>query len=204
MRCCQHPVGRFILNVLHSRGVQARNIIARKGAGPLIILGAHYDTRPLADLDPDPAKRHLPVPGANDGASGVAILLELARVLDNPAREVWLVFFDAEDKGFIEGWPFMAGSRHMAMTLTTKPEAVVIVDMVGDSEQQIYFERNSNSELREEIWSVAADLGYQETFIAKPKYAIFDDHIPFIEQGIPAVDIIDFDYPVLAHDGRYR
>ncbi len=177
------------------RDVRARNVIGRRGRGPVVILGAHYDTRPRADRDPVDANQ--PIAGANDGASGVAVLLELARTLavDKLGNEVWLAFFDAEDRGRIDGWPFSVGARHMAESLTVTPEYVVVVDMVGDADQQLYVERNSNTELTERIWELAADLGYGEQFIPQPKWALIDDHLPFRDRGVAAVDIIDFDYP---------
>jgi Zn-dependent M28 family amino/carboxypeptidase len=178
------------------RGVLGRNIIAKAGAGPLLIIGAHYDTRQRADRDPDPNRRQEPVPGANDGASGVAVLLELARTLDigKLRNEVWLTFFDAEDNGGLDGWEFSAGSEYMAEHLSTAPAQVVIVDMIGDANQGIYQERNSTPELRDQIWSIAAGLGYKDQFIPELKWSITDDHIPFLRRGYPAVDVIDFDY----------
>jgi hypothetical protein len=174
-----------------------QNVIAKRGTGnPWIILGAHYDTRFFADRDPDPAKREQPVPGANDGASGVAVLLELARVL--PAElsgEIWIVFFDAEDNGNITNWDWILGSQAFVDLLVGKPDAVVIVDMIGDSEQEIYWETSSDPSLRKEIWRVAENLGYDDHFISRPGYRILDDHTPFLQAGIPAIDIIDFDYP---------
>jgi glutaminyl-peptide cyclotransferase len=179
------------------RGVKGRNVIGKAGQGPVVILGAHYDTRPAADQDPDPANRQKPILGADDGGSGVAVLLELARVLDREAldRQVWLAFFDAEDRGRLDGWPFSVGAREMAQSLTVKPQAMVLVDMVGDAEQTIYYENNSDKELSAQIWAVAAQLGYGDHIIAQPKYTIIDDHLPFKEVGIPSVDMIDFDYP---------
>lgn len=179
------------------RETPARNIIARAGSGPVVIIGAHYDTRRQADQDPNPDLRTQPVLGANDGASGVAVLLELARVLDRKRleQEVWLTFFDAEDNGRLDGWDFVAGSTHMANTLTIRPEMVIIVDMIGDADQQIYRERTSTPALTTRIWNIAADLGYEDAFIPLEKYSITDDHTPFLRLGIPAVDLIDFDYP---------
>jgi hypothetical protein len=176
-------------------GTAARNIIATRGEGPILLLGAHYDTRRRADRDPhDPTQ---PVPGANDGASGVAVLLELARVLNVEAtgHRVRLAFFDAEDNGGLDGWDWLAGSRYMASQLEEIPAMMVLVDMIGDADQQIYWETNSNADLRERIWRVANELGYGAYFIAEPKFSIIDDHTPFLERGIPAIDIIDFDYP---------
>jgi Zn-dependent M28 family amino/carboxypeptidase len=108
--------------------------------------------------------------------------------------EIWLVFFDAEDNGRIQGWDWILGSRAFVDGLSGKPDAVVIVDMVGDMNLEIYKEKNSDQELTESIWGVAAQLGYHQ-FKPTPKYAMLDDHTPFLQAGIPAVDIIDFDYP---------
>jgi glutaminyl-peptide cyclotransferase len=179
------------------RGVPGRNIIGKAGTGPVALIGAHYDTRRVADNDPDPASRTKPVPGANDGASGVAVLLELARTLDKEhlRNEVWLTFFDAEDNGRLDGWEFIAGSQEMASRLNVRPEMVVIADMIGDRDQQLYKEQNSNPELVAKIWDIAARLGYDEAFLPTAKWAMLDDHTPFLQRGIPAVDLIDFDYP---------
>jgi len=176
-------------------GITIKNIIAyRDSQGPWIILGAHYDTRMIADNDSDTNKRSLPIPGANDGASGVAVLMELARVLKRDiTKNVWLVFFDAEDTGNIAGLDWAMGSRVFVEQLVGIPDAVVIVDMVGDTDLNIHIERSSTTELAYEIWEVAKDLGYQE-FCFDAKYTILDDHTAFLVAGIPAVDIIDFDY----------
>ncbi|MCC6985709.1 MAG: M28 family peptidase, partial [Anaerolineales bacterium] len=171
------------------------NIVAKRNAEPpQIILAAHYDTRFVADNDPDPAKQTEPVPGANDGASGVAVLLELARTLPDDTVPVWLVFFDAEDNGRVDGWDWILGSRAFAEEIRVQPEAVVIVDMIGDANLNIHYEKNSDPIIRAEIWSMAAQLGYGDVFIADEKYSMIDDHTPFLEKGVPAVDIIDFDY----------
>ena len=181
------------------RDVPVCNVIGVRGEGPVVVFGAHYDTRRWADQDPDPARRRDPVPGANDGASGVAVLLELARVLgrEDLDLEVHLAFFDAEDNGQIDGWPWIVGSSYMANSLVPEefPRYVVVVDMIGDADQQIYWERFSNPTLRAAIWELAAELGYGDFFIPTDRHSIIDDHIPFIQQGIPAVDVIDFDYP---------
>ncbi|MGC9357043.1 MAG: M28 family peptidase [Anaerolineae bacterium] len=179
------------------RDTPVRNILAWRGEGPALLIGAHYDTRRAADQE-DP---NVPVMGANDGASGVAVLLELARVVDPTQinNRLYLAFFDAEDNGDLDGWSWIVGSSYMANNWgeAGEPplEAMILVDMIGDADQQIYYERNSDPALREEIWAIAAELGYGDRFIPQPKYAMLDDHIPFIRQGIPAIDIIDFDYP---------
>ena len=177
-------------------GHPIQNVVAKRGdASPQIILGAHYDSRMFADNDPDPANHTQPVPAANDGASGVAVLTELARVLPEDSVPVWLVFFDAEDNGRIEGWDWILGSREFVKNNPVQPDAVVIVDMIGDANLNIYKERNSNKELTDEIWGVAASLGYENVFIPEYKYSMLDDHTPFLQAGIPAADLIDFDYP---------
>jgi glutaminyl-peptide cyclotransferase len=181
------PYGEYVI----------RNVVAKRGSGePWIVLGAHYDTRFFADQDMDPEMRLQSVPGANDGASGVAVLLELARVLpaDLPG-DIWLVFFDAADNGDIPGWDWILGSQAFVDVLEGIPDAVVVIDMIGDKDLEIFWERNSDFELTREIWQVATDLGYGDYFISQPGYRIIDDHLPFVRGGIPAVDIIDFDYP---------
>jgi len=185
---------RFEAQPFVAAGVSGRNLVARAGQGPPILLGAHYDTRRRADRDPERPQE--PVPGANDGASGVAVLLELARALDRPRlrNEVWLVFFDAEDQGGLDGLPWIIGSTHFAATLPITPTAMILVDMVGDADPQFYYERNSDPRLRERLWRIAAELGYARWFIPEPRWALLDDHLPFLQRGIPAVDIIDFDY----------
>jgi len=177
------------------KGIKGRNVVGRRGRGSVIILGAHYDTRPYADHDP--VDRNQPILGANDGASGVAVLLELAHCLDENQlqNEVWLVFFDAEDRGRLDGWPFSVGAEFFANELEEIPEYVIVVDMIGDTDQNIFFEHNSDVALQKQIWTVAADLGYQRYFVPEYKWTIMDDHIPFARRGIRAVDIIDFDYP---------
>lgn len=182
------------------QGEVLRNVIGKKGRGPLIILGTHYDTRPLADRDP--VDRSRPVMGANDGGSGVGVLLELARALDESATdetEIWLAFFDGEDRGGIDGWPWCVGSRFMAKELAQhpehRPEYVLIVDMVGDDDQRIYYEWSSALWLQERIWRVAAELGHGEHFVAKHRHTIIDDHTPFLRWGMTAALVIDFDYP---------
>jgi Zn-dependent M28 family amino/carboxypeptidase len=173
-----------------------QNIVTKRSdESPQVILGAHYDTRMFANNDPDPANHLSPVPGANDGASGVAVLLELARTLPQDTVPVWLVFFDAEDNGNIAGWDWILGSTEFVKANPIQPSAVVIVDMIGDADLNIYKENNSNPELTNEIWDVARELGNDTVFIPEYKHWMTDDHTPFLRAGIPAIDIIDFDYP---------
>jgi glutaminyl-peptide cyclotransferase len=179
-----------------SMGHPVKNIVAKRSdEPPQIILGAHYDTRMFADQDPDPAQHTNYVPGANDGASGVAVLLGLARSLPEDAIPLWLVFFDTEDNGNIPGWDWILGSREFVKNNAIQPRAAIVVDMIGDADLNIYKERNSNSELTDAIWAAAKGLGYESKFIPEYKHSMLDDHTPFLQAGIPAVDIIDFDYP---------
>jgi glutaminyl-peptide cyclotransferase len=173
------------------------NIIARRGTGkPWVIIGAHYDSRQVADRDPEIKKRTQPVPGANDGASGVAVLLELGRTLPvDLDRQIWLVFLDAEDQGGLAGWDWILGSRYFVSQLSGKPDAVVIIDMIGDSNLNINFEQSSDRNFSQHIWNLAAQQGFSEKFIPQVKYSVLDDHTPFLQQGISAIDLIDFDYP---------
>ncbi len=178
-------------------GVTVRNLLASRGSGPAVLLGAHYDTRRQADQE----NAAVPVMGANDGASGVAVLLELARVLDveSAGKRIYLAFFDAEDSGNLDGWDWIVGSSYMAEHWgdagESPLEAMVLVDMVGDRDLQVYFERNSDASQTTEIWDIAGTLGYGAQFIPEYRHSMLDDHIPFVRMGIPAVDIIDFDYP---------
>lgn len=178
-------------------GHTIKNVIAHRGSqNPAIILGAHYDTRMYADKDPNSAYLKNPVPGANDGGSGVAVLLEIARVLpEDLPTDIWLVFFDAEDNGNISGWDWILGSQLFVQNLEHTPDVMVLLDMVGDKDLDIFVEKNSDPGYTAAIWKTAKELGYKSHFIAVARYAILDDHIPFIQAGIPAVDIIDFNYP---------
>jgi glutaminyl-peptide cyclotransferase len=181
-------------------GVALGNVIATRGEGPIVIVGTHYDTRPIADRDPD--DRTVPVPGANDGASGTAVLLELARVLDAEATEgmqVWLAFFDAEDSGDIMNWEWAVGSRTLAQRLVNqpgnRPEYVIIVDMIGAANQTIHYEWSSSLWLQERLFALAADMGYGDMFVPTYKHHVIADHTPFLQTGVEAVLLIDFDYP---------
>ena len=190
----------WIVNVqqFHFEGQDYFNLIgsASQPAENMILIGVHYDSRRFADRDPNPENRNHPVPGANDGASGVGVLLELAAKLPLNTRDrVQLVFFDGEDQGRINDLPWIIGSTFYVNNTQFLPEQVIILDMVGDKDQRFYFESNSNLKLQTEVWDMAAELGYQEYFIPKSALTILDDHIPFVNAGIPAIDIIDFDYP---------
>ncbi len=183
------------------------NIVAsfRKEAKHRLMIGAHWDIRPWADEDPDPARRGLPFEGANDGVSGVAVLLELARALGEnpppPGVGVDLVFFDGEEgpKGDLT-YHFL-GSRELAArwftTEVSAPKKGVIVDMVGRKGTRIRREGISQQRagaLMDEIFAVAKARGAR-SFVDAPGPQILDDHIAFLERDIPTVDLIDLDDP---------
>jgi Peptidase family M28 len=174
-----------------------------------ILICAHCDTRPLADRDPNPIQaRQGTFLGANDGASGVAVMMELAHLmptLDGPFG-VDFVLFDAEELVYVDGRdPYFVGSTYFAQQYATHPPSHVyrwgvLLDMVGDRDLQIYQERNSISwretrPLVAQIWGTAQRLGVSE-FIARARHEVLDDHLPLRNIArIPTCDLIDFDYP---------
>ncbi len=176
--------------------VNLTNVIAKSSnSPPKIIIGTHYDTRALSDNELSQSLKQTPVPGANDGASGTAVLLELGRTLSREELDIWFVFFDAEDQGNINNWEWSIGAQYFVNQLNFPPEYVIIIDMIGDANLEIYKENNSTASLVESIWYEAEKLGYQSSFIQDYKYSIIDDHLPFINRGIPTCLIIDLDYP---------
>jgi glutaminyl-peptide cyclotransferase len=166
------------------------------------VLGAHWDTRPWADRDPDPAMRDRPILGANDGASGVAVLLEIARLMHerNPKVGVDIAFFDGEDLGTDEdpdGW--FRGSKEYVTRYAGEPKPlfVIVADMVGKRDLTLHWEGNSYDQagnVVDLVWSVARAVG-AHSFRSDIKHRIFDDHMPFLQGGIPAIVLIDFDFP---------
>ena len=166
---------------------------------PAFLLMAHYDTRLWADHDPDLTKRKEPVLGANDGASGVAVVLELGRVLleDYNYSNFQLIFFDGEDQGNIMGWDWLLGSRFYVKTQEFKNQNLsfaILLDMVAGINATFKREKNSEQyagKLVTKIWNEAHELGFSKYFVNQTGYRIIDDHIPFIESNIPAIDIID-------------
>lgn len=166
-----------------------------------ILLCAHWDSRPWADQDPNSENRDQPVLGANDGASGVAVLLEVARHLQQaePKYGVDIVLFDGEDSG-LPGQPdsYALGAQHFAKNkdFRYRPKFGILLDMVGDKDLQIYQEENSVNyapQIVEQIWDRAQGLG-SSSFFASPGYQVTDDHLPLLNVGIPCVNLIDFDY----------
>jgi hypothetical protein len=174
-----------------------------------ILLCAHYDTRPFPDRDPDPGGRRGEFVGANDGASGVAVLMELGHLMPQlkSAVGVDFVLFDGEELIYDDDRDeYFLGSRYFAQNYVQHPpshryQAAVLLDMVGDKHLELYQERNSmkwrdSRPLVEEIWNTAQALGVVE-FIPRRRHEVRDDHLMLHDiAGIPACDIIDFEYGV--------
>ena len=201
------------------------NVIAAFGEGqpgPITMLAAHWDTRPVADEDPLEANQNTPILGANDGASGVAILLELARVFhaQPPPHPVYLVFLDAEDsgKGGASGiyMGYCLGAAHLAQNWPAElppPARGILLDLVGGVAKHdarlplkpgvhdaFYMPTEGNSLTSDRafvlaIWAMAERVG-ATAFSLDAGQPVIDDHMPFIGVGIPTVDIIQFPVPV--------
>ena len=184
--------------------VQMHNVIARfnSTAAKQIMISAHWDTRPWGDRGTSIMGKDQPIMGANDGASGVAVILELARILHEKAPKIGvnLVLFDAEDYGKSgDSWTYCIGSQYFARNLPISyPAYAINLDMIGDKNLELFIERYSyqqNAALVLELWDLAESLKLP-AFKKQAKYMIFDDHVPLYEiAGIPAIDLIDFDYP---------
>jgi hypothetical protein len=187
------------------RPLEFCNLIARFGPadGRRIAMLAHWDSRDHSDQDPDPRHRSDPVPGANDGGSGVAVLLEVAEMMRRtpPPCGVDLVFVDAEDQGRNEAPnEFCIGARYYAAHLGSgdaRPVAAFVFDMVGDRDLGIWPEQQSMDRASNLVGIVlaAAHATGARDFHDTPRYTLTDDHLPLLDAGLPAVDIIDFDYP---------
>lgn len=172
-----------------------------------IFLAAHWDSRPFADHDPDPARRMLPVPAANDGASGVGVLLEVARQLNrqSPPVGVDIVLLDVEDYGPPEdersqdsdeewglGAQYWAGNPHVP---GYRARYGILLDMVGAADARFpeeYFSNYYAPDIVNKVWTIARDLGYQHYFVTDEGAMINDDHY-FINtiMHVPTIDIID-------------
>ena len=187
------------------KAYQLHNLLYRFNpeAKARILIGSHYDSR--AQADKDPKQPTAPLPGANDGASGVAVMLELGRLLqEKPLRHlgVDLVFFDAEEGEPLKQRPwYPIGSYYFAEKLPqlypqALPRLAIVVDMVCDKELDLFQEQNSLASAPwavQEIWAIG--LGLHPGFYPRPKYSIYDDHTALINKGVPSVLLIDFDYP---------
>jgi Zn-dependent M28 family amino/carboxypeptidase len=195
--------------------IPVRNIIASFNPknGDRILLAAHWDTRPFAEMDKK--KPPEPISGANDGASGVAVLLELARqfALHNPETGVDIIFFDAEDWGDTMGRTedsYCLGSQYWAKNPHQPGYFAnfgILLDMVGGKEAKFAVEGNSWKMARsivENVWGTAARLGYQEYFIERSRGSVIDDHYYVMKhRQIPMIDIIAYDPDSYSHFGHF-
>jgi Zn-dependent M28 family amino/carboxypeptidase len=190
--------------------VRLCNVVISAGpaGGARLWLGAHFDTRPVSDHDPAPDLRSTPLLGANDGASGVAVLMHLMEILgENPPNQgIDFLFFDGEDSG-LSGDPasFCLGSSHLAETSRDfgnplsrgTPRGLIVLDMVGEKDLRIPMEAYSlinAPEWTRMVFERADSLGLG-VFVQEQGPAVYDDHVPFLAEDIPAVDLIDFDFP---------
>lgn len=193
----------------HVNGMVLTNLFAtwNKGAGSTVMFAAHYDTRHKGDLDWNESMRDKPIDGANDGASGVAVLIELARHIPsmNLTHEVTLFFTDGEDQGeYSNASSWILGARAWADNLTVSEadniESFILVDMIGDSDLTLRKTNPGNSSLwnrtENKIRYLDEVCNYGEsTYFDFEEYdSIIDDHVPADELGIPAIDIIDTRY----------
>ena len=187
-------------DTLHLRNFFAR---FRPAAAERVLFLAHWDTRPHADQSQNLGQQRLPVPGANDGASGVAVLLGVADALKAkpPAVGVDLLFADGEDYGDFarDSDDVLIGSRYFAAHQPPgyPPLYAVLFDMVGDKDLRIGYEGNSQAfapEVVDRVWRTAFDLGYGRYFIPQVESTLTDDHVALQKAGIHAIDVVDFNY----------
>lgn len=174
--------------------IPMHNLIARKGDGQrgIIVLASHYDTKLMEGKN---------FVGANDPGSSAALLLELARVLagSKDSLDYWFVFLDGEE-AFVEWSTFDStyGSRHLAQKWKTEGTAskvrdLILLDMIGDKDLGIWYETNSTKRLMDLVWDTAKRTG-MDSILSETRAPVGDDHIPFLDAGIPSVDIIDLSY----------
>lgn len=192
---------------LDGKQLPMRNIIARfnPAATDRILYVTHWDTRPVSDNSENLGDRQLPVPGANDGGSGVALFIALGDALKKspPAQGVDLLFVDGEDYGLFDekGADVLIGSKYFAAhppDPSYKPIFGVLWDMIGDEDLRIKKESISVQqapEVVDRVWSKAAELGYDKIFVNEDAGPITDDHVPLLQAGMRVIDVIDIDYP---------
>lgn len=170
-----------------------------------VLIVAHYDTRPWADQDRDVFNANKPIDGANDGASGVAVMLEFARNFASrlPSIGVDLLAVDAEDYGKSDGWgnaeeTWCLGTqywtKHMPYTEANKPRYAIVLDMVGGQEARFHREFHSHKcapKVVDKVWGVAAASPYASKFVNEVGGSLIDDHIFINAAGIPAIDIVE-------------
>ena len=193
------------LSQIDEKKVELKSIIARFNPSSKyrIMVMAHWDTRRYADMETDKERSTEPVLGANDGASGVAVLMSLSDILkENKLHNIGvdLLFIDGEDMG-VSGNPdsWAVGTQYIAKNmLNPYPEFAICLDMIGDKNQKFYIEGFSYMyapELVDRVWTLANNLGYSQ-FVNQVGKPIIDDHYALMKStGIPAINIIDFEYP---------
>lgn len=186
------------------KNVEMANVIGEqnwKDAKIRILLLAHWDTRPTSDMDDSSANYNKPIMGANDGASGVAVLLELMRATKGKLpKDVGVMYLmtDGEDLGPDLNEMFLGAKAFANNMPTPKPDYGILLDMIGDKNLKIPMEPNSQRfapTLLKEFYLNAAKIGLRDTFPMNYGPIIEDDHIPLNEAGLPTIDLIDFDYP---------
>ena len=183
-------------------GVNLWTTFPAQSATKRLLLAAHWDSRPRADQDANNPEQI--VPGANDGASGVAVLLEIARLLAQRSAPVTvdIVFFDLEDMGHIDGRDFALGSAAFVQKNPFyKPDSGILLDMVCDKNlripRELYSQRYAGV-LQNQIWDIADKLD-APGFVDQPGGAVNDDHLPFLKKGIPMIDLIHYPFPAYWH-----
>lgn len=197
-------VEQFSYETTGGEVLELSNVLARfnLAASQRLLLLAHWDTRPTADQEADSTARGVPIPGANDGASGVAVLMTLAEMLSEQAPPIGvdLLFVDGEDYGPSTDDMFI-GARHYADAIQNATESApmyaVLLDMVGDADPLFPIEGYSSQyalALAQRVWGVARDLGYAQYFPTRVGQFLQDDHVPLNEAGLATIDIIDFEY----------
>ncbi|RKX86326.1 MAG: hypothetical protein DRP57_01795 [Spirochaetes bacterium] len=193
--------------ILKGNEIECTNIIAvlRSQYGKPVLLGTHFDTRLIGDREKDPRLKNKPIPGANDGGSGTAVLLNLLKLFKEIKyrRDIFVVFFDAEDIGGMENYQFSVGAEfYVDNTVPEKPEEAIILDMVGGKDMVFDYDLNALShtgslKLTEEIREIGTKKRYEPfTKINNTKYKyIISDHYPFLRKKISSAILIDIDYP---------
>lgn len=180
--------------------LQLSNVFARfnPDSPDRVLLLAHWDTRPTADEDRDESKRGQPISGANDGASGTALLLEMANVMAKAKPDIGVDILLVDGEDYAPDNMYL-GAKYFAANLPPgyRPLYGILVDMIADKSPKYPVESNSKEmagEVVDRVWRTAEQLGYGQYFRRSSQGAIEDDHVPLNHAGIRTIDIIDFDY----------
>jgi Zn-dependent M28 family amino/carboxypeptidase len=200
-------VQSFTHTTADGKKLPLRNILARfrPDLKERILYLTHWDSRPVSESAATDAEKKMPVPGANDGASGVGMFVALGDVLKRtkPTVGVDLLFTDGEDYGQF-GPPevdVLIGAKYFATHLPSpdyKPLFGVLWDMIGDKDLRIPYEMISFQQAPEvvaRVWQTAADLGYANIFVQESGGEVIDDHVPLLHAGLRVIDVIDLTYP---------